>query len=185
MVDRHVTPKKVPSARKQISGATRFAVLTEAGYRCAVPRCRMILTLNMHHIEFVSEGGNNKIENLVALCPYCHSLLHNGHINRRSLNIWKGVLISLTQAFDATAVDQLLFLHSLKEVPLDLSGDGLLSLSRIISAGLVKYKLLERNTARTAYTVSLTGKGRLLVKAWKEGNNDALTSAITYLPTKT
>jgi hypothetical protein len=41
---------KVPTERKNLPIKTRTAVLTEAGYRCAVPTCRNILALDLHHI---------------------------------------------------------------------------------------------------------------------------------------
>ena len=48
-------------------------VLIEAGYRCAVPTCRTILALDLHHIEEVKDGGPNEPSNLLALYggPLC------------------------------------------------------------------------------------------------------------------
>lgn len=42
-------------------------------------RCRRsppVVSLHVHHLRFLSEGGTNDLENLVALCPDCHSLMH-------------------------------------------------------------------------------------------------------------
>ena len=44
-------------------------VLHEAGYRCANPVCRHILTLDVHHLDYVSDGGSNTPYNLLPLCP--------------------------------------------------------------------------------------------------------------------
>jgi 5-methylcytosine-specific restriction protein A len=32
--------------------------------------------LECHHIEWLSEGGSDTIENTVALCPNCHRKMH-------------------------------------------------------------------------------------------------------------
>lgn len=72
--------------------AVRLAVLTEAGYRCAVPTCRTILAIDLHHLVWLSEGGPDDASNLLALCPTCHALHHRGEIPREALLIWKGTL---------------------------------------------------------------------------------------------
>ena len=45
----------------------------EAGYKCGNPTCRNVITLELHHIEYVSDGGGDDPSNLLVLCPYCHS----------------------------------------------------------------------------------------------------------------
>jgi hypothetical protein len=59
--------KGKPRERDNLPLKTRVIVLTESGYRCAVPTCRTILALDMHHIWEVSAGGGNDPSNLVAL----------------------------------------------------------------------------------------------------------------------
>jgi hypothetical protein len=71
-------------------------VLTEAGYRCAVPTCRSILTIDLHHIVEVSKGGGDTPENLLPLCPTCHALYHRGTITRSSIQKWKQDLLSVS-----------------------------------------------------------------------------------------
>src|SRR5207248_8959417 len=72
--------KSKPRERDNLPLKTRVIVLTEAGYRCAVPTCRSILALDMHHIWEVSAGGGDDPSNLIALCPTCHALYHRGNI---------------------------------------------------------------------------------------------------------
>jgi predicted restriction endonuclease len=86
------------SDRKAVSNTVAVAVLTEAGYRCAVPTCRSILAIDLHHMEEVSEGGANAPGNLLALCPTCHALYHRGAIQRESIYTWKSILVSLSHA---------------------------------------------------------------------------------------
>ncbi|MFH1984746.1 MAG: HNH endonuclease [Pseudomonadota bacterium] len=74
----------------------RELVLTEAGYRCAVPTCRSILAIDLHHIVEVSQDGSDTPENLLALCPTCHALYHRGTITRGSIQKWKQDLLSVS-----------------------------------------------------------------------------------------
>lgn len=101
--------------RTPIKASLRLAVLTESGYRCAVPTCRNILALDMHHIVEVNEGGLNEQSNLVALCPTCHALYTRGTISRDSINAWKTMLVSLSNAFDQQTISNLLFLHTIEK----------------------------------------------------------------------
>src|SRR5690242_2534416 len=96
--------------RTPIKADVKLAVLTEAGYRCAVPTCRTILALDLHHIIEVQEGGPNELSNLIALCPTCHALYTRGTISRESINVWKTILVALNHAFDKETVSNLLFL---------------------------------------------------------------------------
>jgi hypothetical protein len=123
-------------ARKAIPPAIRQAVLTEAGYRCAVPTCRNILALDLHHIEPVRDDGGNEAGNLIALCPTCHALHERGIIPREAIESYKGILVALTAAFDRVALDQLMFLAQLRpDRPLIVSGDGVIRLAPLIGAG--------------------------------------------------
>ena len=70
--------------RKSISPSVREIVLIEAGHKCANPTCRHILTLELHHIVWVKDQGGDDPDNLLALCPNCHSLHTQGHISEKS-----------------------------------------------------------------------------------------------------
>src|SRR5438445_13450748 len=122
--------------RANLSVATRSAVLTESGYRCAVPNCRGILAMDLHHIWEVQDGGNDDPSNLIALCPTCHALYHRGTISSESIFVYKSMLVAISRAFDVEAIDRLLFLDGCKKDFLVVSGDGLLHFGRLIAAGL-------------------------------------------------
>ena len=164
--------------RKRIPRQTIIHVLTEAGYRCAVPTCRNILALDIHHIVEVSEGGGNEPGNLLALCPTCHALFHRGEIVRESIYAWKSVLVSLSNAFDVPTIDNLLFLASSQTTNLRVSGDGVLQFSRLVAAGLAEFSLVMQNGPFLLYTVSLSQKGIQLVDAWQSGNRDAVAKVL-------
>src|ERR1700748_999712 len=102
--------KRAPTERKNISLALRTQVLTESGYRCAVPTCRGILAMDLHHLYQVSEGGKNELPNLIALCPTCHALYHRGTISEESIYVYKSMLVAMNKAYDFRSMDLLLFL---------------------------------------------------------------------------
>lgn len=155
--------------------ATKVAVLTEAGYRCAVPTCRNILALDIHHIWEVSAGGGDDLSNLIALCPTCHALHHRGTISVGSIYVYKAMLVAITRAFDVEAIDRLLFLDSCKKNFLVVSGDGLLHFSRLVAAGLVTaVQKANNNWQLVTYAVNINDKGRQLVGAWKKGDRTRL-----------
>jgi hypothetical protein len=165
-------------ARKKVPMEVALRVLTEAGYRCAVPTCRNILAIDLHHMVEVSEGGGNVPENLLALCPTCHALFHRGVIARDSIYAWKIMLVSLSNAFDTNAIDDLLFLKATQGSDLRVTGDGVLKFSRLIGAGLGEFKLAMQNGPLILYQMGLTNKGNQLVDAWISGNREAVALAM-------
>lgn len=55
-------------------GMYRAAVLERAGDVCEV--CGTDGTLHIHHQTYLRVGGNEKFEDLIALCPQCHKRVH-------------------------------------------------------------------------------------------------------------
>lgn len=181
-------------------------VLHEAGYKCGNPTCRSILTLDIHHLDYVSEGGDNSPSNLLALCPNCHSLHHKGHIPLESLRTWKILLLSLNEAFDKRSINILLALDKVDSII--VSGDGLLDCASLIASGIVKvewrggseYSLFgeglffsdtdKKNPIKDTikdgqYWIELSEKGHLLVSAWKQGDQKSAVNAIPIGKNKT
>jgi hypothetical protein len=165
-------------ARTAIQSNIRLQVLTEAGYRCAVPTCRNILAVDIHHLIEVSEGGGNEQGNLIALCPTCHALFHRGTIDRSSLYAYKLMLVSLSSAFDKNTIDDLLFLASPANSNLYVSGDGVLKFSRLVGAGLATFSLFMQNGPMVLYRVGLTQKGADLIQAWKSGDRKQVEAVL-------
>jgi hypothetical protein len=165
--------------RKNLSVKTRANVLTEAGYRCAVPTCRNILALDMHHIYQVADGGGDDPSNLIALCPTCHALYHRGTISSESIYVYKSMLVSISRAFDLEAVDRLLFLRTLEKDFLVVSGDGLLHFGRLIAAGLASAELKANNNWQVVtYAINISEKGTQLIEAWKQGDRTRLSQTL-------
>ena len=167
--------KAKPRERKNLSLKLRTIVLTESGYRCAVPTCRNILALDMHHMWEVSAGGSDAPSNLIALCPTCHALYHRGTISEDAIYAYKAMLVAITRAFDVEAIDRLLFLEPLKKDFLVVSGDGLLHFARLVAAGLASVVQKSNNNWQiVTYALNISDKGRLLVEAWKQGDRTRL-----------
>jgi hypothetical protein len=158
------------TTRRAVANNIVVQVLTEAGYRCAVPTCRTILAIDIHHIVEVSEGGGNEPGNLLALCPTCHALFHRGEIARDSIYAWKSMLVSFSHAFDTATIDDLLFLGTPQAADLRVSGDGVLKFSRLVAAGLATFSLFMANGPLRLYSVGLTQKGAHLINAWRSGD---------------
>lgn len=172
-----------PRERSNLPLQTRTLVLTEAGYRCAVPTCRNILALDLHHIWEVSAGGGDDPANLIALCPTCHALYHRGTIAEAAIYAYKAMLVAIGRGFDVEAIDRLLFLSQINHDFLVLSGDGVLQFARLIGAGLATVTLKANNAWQlVTYTVNISDKGRQLVDAWKQGDRVRLRSALGAPP---
>jgi HNH endonuclease len=173
------TSKVKPRERQKLPLSTVTLVLTEAGYRCAVPTCRGILALDMHHLWEVSGGGGDDPANLIALCPTCHALYHRGTISQGSIYAYKAMLVAIGRAFDVEAIDRLLFLSMCPKDYLVLSGDGVLHFSRLIAAGLVAVEQKANNAWQLiTYAVNISDKGRMLIHAWQQGDRTAIASAL-------
>ncbi len=168
-----------PRERKKLPLKTTMAVLTEAGYRCAVPTCRGILALDMHHILELAAGGGNEPSNLIALCPTCHALYHRGIISPDSIYAYKAMLVSLSGAFDHETIDRLIFLGKCPGT-FTLTGDGLLHFARLIAAGLAEFSPLIGSYIH--HQVSISKKGRLLVEAWQRGDRASLSRTLSGSP---
>lgn len=186
--------------REAVPLVVKIQVLTEAGYRCAVPTCRGILALDLHHIVAVAEDGANTPDNLLALCPTCHALYERGTIKRESIQAWKMTLVALSNAFDRETVDKLIFLYRIQPTPtswkpfgdpysLILSGDGVVQFYKLIASDLAYaqqvgptpyrgYLNSNANPTPVYYNVHLTDKGMRLLEAWMAGDREGIRLAL-------
>lgn len=182
-------------ARKSVPQATRELILMEAGYKCANPTCRHILTLELHHIVRVKDHGDNAPSNLLALCGNCHSLHTQGYIPESAIRTWKQLLISLNDANRVTA-DLLLVLYqeerrieaaedaSKVAPPFRFTGDGLPALSGLITSGLLEISKRYLGAgmfgaSMPSFDVRLTAKGKQFVEAWLGGDARQVELALT------
>ena len=168
--------------RRKVSPASAQAALMEAGYKCGSPVCRHVLTLELHHIVWVRDGGGNDLSNLLVLCPNCHALHTAGHIPEKAIRHWKAMLVALNHAFGVRSLDLLLFLRATKERKLWYSADGVLQFAGLVAAGLVA--ITDETVAtplqitQSSHRVGLTEQGELLVEGWLAGDEMQFRAAI-------
>lgn len=72
--------KVSPLSQSQIAELIR-----KVGNRCCYPNCKETLALDVHHIKPRAEGGSNKENNLIVLCPTHHRYARDGTISRERL----------------------------------------------------------------------------------------------------
>lgn len=180
------TPK-----RRDPAPSVRDEVLREAGYKCANPICRNILTLQLHHILWVKDDGDSTATNLLALCGHCHDLHTHGHIPPTAISHWKGLLHALNHAFSKESMDLLLYLNRPDVEDVWYTGDGLLRFAGLVAAGLVElaesqFTVGYRNGTgspptsppTTSVRVRLSEKGRRLVDSWLKGDEAGYKAAL-------
>jgi 5-methylcytosine-specific restriction endonuclease McrA len=63
-----------------LSTKEKEIIIRKVGTRCWYPGCKETIALDVHHIIQRSEGGPNKENNLVVLCPTHHRLARDGTI---------------------------------------------------------------------------------------------------------
>ena len=62
--------------RRRPSAALRRAARERDKCRCRFPGCES-RRIDLHHIQFWSNGGRTSLENLIGLCKYHHMLVHD------------------------------------------------------------------------------------------------------------
>ena len=101
-------------SRKKIPAKLKRRVLLEAGHRCAIHTCRHI-GVEIHHIVPWKKCKEHKYENLIALCPNCHTSAGKGEIDRKSLRSYKANLRYAHDKFSQLEVDLLFDLYQISE----------------------------------------------------------------------
>src|SRR5262245_8689353 len=69
--------------RTTVTPRVRRQVFARDHHRCTVPGCRSSRNLDLHHIEFQSNGGGHEMSNLTILCSGHHQSLHDGLLTIR------------------------------------------------------------------------------------------------------
>jgi hypothetical protein len=86
----------MPDGRPAIPRPLERRVLVEAGHRCAIPTCRA-QPVEFAHIIPWAKVREHSYENLIALCPTCHTRYDAKEIDRESMRQYKQQLQSLSQ----------------------------------------------------------------------------------------
>lgn len=85
------------ASRPPIPAELKRQVLLEAGHRCAIPSCKQPVT-DIHHIIPWKDCSEHNFDNLIAICPNCHRLAHEGKIDKKSLRFYKTQLHTFQQS---------------------------------------------------------------------------------------
>ena len=80
----------VMATRPAIPAAVKEAVKREAGYRCAVPRCRDKGPFDFEHIDDWVKVQKHEFHNIVLLCVSCHAkVTRTKEISKASIRSYK------------------------------------------------------------------------------------------------
>ena len=154
------------SKRPHLPAELRRIILVEAGHRCAIPTCR-IPTTEVAHIIPWSEVKEHKYENLIALCPNCHTRADKGEIDRKSLRIYKRILQRLTDRYTKFELNVLNEIRLKK--PVVIATTMLLLIKNILDEELVE--VVKEDVAWISGSlggshISLTEKGHKFIEEW-------------------
>ena len=156
--------------RISIPSELKRQILVEAGHRCAIPTCRQTPVEIAHIIPWAS-CKSHTFDNLIALCPTCHTRFDNGDIDRKSMRLYKhnlGVLNSrygdmeqrILRVFsESPKADEIWLPGGLDIMLLYLIRDGLL-----INTGQHGGVIIAGVPSRTLYR--LTDSGRIFIEKW-------------------
>ena len=73
---------------RKAPAALRRAVRERDGYRCRFPGCES-RKVDLHHVQYWSNGGQTSLDNLICLCKRHHVLVHDkGYIIGSSGEFW-------------------------------------------------------------------------------------------------
>ena len=156
--------------RPAIPQQLRRDVLIEAGHRCAIPTCRQT-PIEIAHIVPWEEVKEHTFDNLMVLCPTCHTRFDKGEIDRKAMQQYKANLSVLTGRYgdmeqrvlrlfvqDPHAI-QIILPGGLDILLMYLLDDGLLTdmgnAGSVTIAGVPSLKLYR-----------LTDKGREFINKW-------------------
>ena len=167
------------SERPPIPSELKRRILVEAGHRCAIPTCRHPTT-EIAHIEPWSKVREHKYENLIALCPNCHTRAERKEIDHKSLRIYKRILQKLT---DRYMKFELIVLNELRlGRTVNMAGNMLLLIKNLLDEELVAIREgiargnvslnVRMGTIPINVQVSLTEKGKRFIEEWIEANEE-------------
>ncbi|MFF5568096.1 HNH endonuclease [Streptomyces sp. NPDC012623] len=177
--------------RPDIPMALKRAVLVEAGHRCAIPTCRQT-PVELAHITPWAKVKEHTFDNLIALCPTCHTRFDRGEMDRKSMLQYKANLEILNHRY--TDIERQLlkaflrklewFQRILPQVPLrdfdNWLGGGRIRLyadmewvvSNLLDDGIIEFRvenrreLQQQEQMRNSKVVKLTDKGMDFLVHW-------------------
>lgn len=167
--------------RDSIPAALKREVLVEAGHRCAIPTCRTTTT-EIAHIVPWAKVQEHTFENLIALCPNCHTRFdQKGEIDRKSMRMYKHNLGVLNNRYGETERRLFAALARSKERVFVLGAAGDLAVANAVQDGLFEDKKVEgigfdvqssegwKKNFPLAFTFWVTDAGVEFIRRYAEG----------------
>ena len=168
---REVEPPTSTSERRAIPAALKREVLVEAGHRCAIPTCRHT-TVEIAHIVPWKKVKEHTFDNLIALCPTCHTLYDTDKkIDQKAMLIYKdnlGLLNGRYSEFERRVLQ--FFCDNPKKYTVELPGPSNILILYLIRDGIlikVGDSGILSNDIPTYEVYSLTDHGKDLIHDWK------------------
>ena len=125
--------------REHVPVPIKRAILVEAGHRCAIPTCRATTT-EIAHISPWAETRDNSPENLIALCPNCHTRFDKKEIDRNAMRLYKrnlGIINNRYSELERRIFEEI-FSSGKRVYVLGAGGDILCA--HAVKDGLLEYK---------------------------------------------
>lgn len=142
-------------------------VLIEAGHRCAIPTCRQT-PVEIAHIIPWSIVKTHSFDNLIALCPTCHTRYDSNEIDRTSMLQYKANLSLLNSRYGDLEQRVLKIFAAnpaCEDIWLDKSLDILLMY--LIEDGLIVKDETDLRLLASEWNVyNLTKKGKEFIEKW-------------------
>lgn len=143
----------------------------EAGHRCAIPTCKTV-PVEIAHIEPWSRVHRHTFDNLIALCPTCHTRYDKLEIDRQSMLQYKANLMVLAGRYgDLERRVLRLFAETRDAEYIDQPGGLKLFFLYLIEDGLLQFVGMspwatQIQGVNTHERYQLTVKGREFIDRW-------------------
>ena len=161
------------------------AVLVEAGHRCAIPTCRATTT-EIAHIVPWAKSRDNSFENLIALCPNCHTRFdQQKQIDRLAMKMYKQNLGILNNRYGEVERRLFEFLAKSGELVFVLGVAGDLLVANAVKDGFFEDKHVPgmmfdvsssdgfQKSFPTTFTYWVTDAGVEFIKRFSQGEDIA------------
>ncbi|MFX0209773.1 MAG: HNH endonuclease [Candidatus Hodarchaeota archaeon] len=156
--------------RPSIPVETKRRILIESGYRCAIPTCRFPIAQKAHIVSW-AESKDHSYENLIALCPNCHTLYDSGKIEKAAIIAYKKKLMFLNEVYSRFELDVLDYLKTHKRALIP----GELLIKRLLEEKIVEHEeeimiqgFGDGKDILGILSVILTEKGKKLLEDWSK-----------------
>ena len=160
----------IEDTRLPIPTALKRELLVEAGHRCAIPTCRQT-PIELAHIIAWSICKEHTFDNLIALCPTCHTRYDRGDIDRKAMLNYKhnlGVIISRYGDFEQRVLR--VFAQKQQDNRIALPGGLDIMLMYLLQDGLLadtgQTSGIFMNDMPSQKVYELTRQGREFINKW-------------------